>query len=161
MRIGSSRLRWGTVRRSGAMTEGQTIPKPVPYPDQITEPFWEATKEGRLTIQRCKTCGNRFFYPRERDPNCLSDDLEWITVSGKGRIYSFIVVRQPGHPSFNEDVPYIYAVITLDEDVRMYGNVKGIEIEDVEIDMPVEVYFEERGDQMLPQWKPAGAPDPA
>ena len=137
------------------MTEGQTIPKPVPYPDQITEPFWEATKEGRLTIQRCKTCGNRFFYPRERDPNCLSDDLEWITVSGKGRIYSFIVVRQPGHPSFNEDVPYIYAVITLDEDVRMYGNVKGIEIEDVEIDMPVEVYFEERGDQMLPQWKPA------
>ena len=143
------------------MTEGQTIPKPVPYPDQITEPFWEATKEGRLTIQRCKTCGNRFFYPRERDPNCLSDDLEWITVSGKGRIYSFIVVRQPGHPSFNEDVPYIYAVITLDEDVRMYGNVKGIAIEDVEIDMPVEVYFEERGDQMLPQWKPAGAPDPA
>ena len=143
------------------MTEGQTIPKPVPYPDQITEPFWEATKEGRLTIQRCRTCGNRFFYPRERDPNCLSDDLEWITVSGKGRIYSFIVVRQPGHPSFNEDVPYIYAIITLDEDVRMNGNVKGIEIEDVEIDMPVEVYFEERGDQMLPQWKPAGAPDPA
>ena len=114
------------------MTEGQTIPKPVPYPDQVTEPFWEATKEGRLTIQRCRTCGNRFFYPRERDPNCLSDDLEWITVSGKGRIYSFIVVRQPGHPSFNQDVPYIYAIITLDEDVRMNGNVNGIDIEDVE-----------------------------
>ena len=142
------------------MTEGQVLQKPVPIPDQITTPFWQATKEGRLTIQRCRTCGNRFFYPRERDPACLSGDLEWVTVSGKGRIYSFIVVYQPGHPAFNEDVPYIYALITLDEDVRMNGNVKGIPIEDVEIDMQVEVYFEERGGEMLPQWKPIGSADP-
>ena len=143
-----------------AMTEGQTIPKPVPIPDQVTGEFWDATKEGRLMIQRCRTCAARYFYPRERCPECLSDDVEWTDVSGKGRVYSFIVVRQPGHPGFNEDVPYVYAVITLDEDVRMFGNIKGIDIDDVEIDMPVEVYFEQRGDQMLPQWKPKGAPDP-
>jgi len=106
-------------------------------------------------VQRCIDCGNRFFYPRERDPVCLSDNLEWVEVSGKGRVYSFIVVRQPGNPAFGDDVPYIYAIVQLDEGPRMNGNVTGIPIEDVQIDMALEVHFEERGDQMIPQWKPA------
>ena len=71
------------------------------------------------------------------------------------------VSAQPGNPAFTPDVPYIYAIIQLDEGPRMNGNVNGIDIEDVEIDMQVEVYFEERGDQMIPQWKPVGAPDPS
>ena len=137
------------------MTQQPPRQKPVPVPDAVTTPFWEATKAGKLMVQRCIDCGNRFFYPRERDPVCLSDNLEWVEVSGKGRIYSFIVVRQPGNPAFADDVPYIYAIVQLDEGPRMNGNVTGIPIEDVQIDMLVEVHFEERGDQMIPQWKPA------
>ena len=135
--------------------------KPVPIPDAVTAPFWEATKEGKLMVQRDMDSGQVFFYPRERSPYTLSDRLEWVEVSGKARIYSFIVVRQPGNPAFTPDVPYIYAIVQLDEGPRMNGNVRGIDIEDVEIDMQVEVYFEERGDQMIPQWKPVGAPDPS
>lgn len=134
--------------------------KPVPVADAVTAPFWEATKEGKLMVQRDIDTGKVFFYPRERSPFSLSDRLEWVEVSGKARIYSFIVVRQPGNPAFAPDVPYIYAIVQLDEGPRMNGNVLGIPIEDVEIDMRIEVFFEARGDQMIPQWKPIGAPDP-
>jgi uncharacterized OB-fold protein len=136
--------------------------KPVPVPDAVTAPFWEGTKQGELRVQRCRACNTKFFYPRERCPNCLSDKLEWTKVSGKGRIYSFIVVRQPGNPAFNDDVPYIYALIQLDEGPRMNGNVKGTPVENVEIDMPVEVYFEKMSDDIyLPQWKAEGSADPS
>ncbi|MDP7619501.1 MAG: Zn-ribbon domain-containing OB-fold protein [Dehalococcoidia bacterium] len=130
--------------------------KPIPVADAVTQPFWDGTKEGELRVQRCQACGNRFFYPRERCPTCLSDKLEWGAVSGKGRIYSFIVVRQPGNPAFNDDVPYIYALIQLDEGMRMNGNVKVDDVESVNIDDRVEVYFDKLSDDIfLPQWRPA------
>ena len=86
----------------------------------------------------------------------MSDKLEWGAVSGKGRIYSFIIVRQPGNPAFNDDVPYIYALIQLDEGMRMNGNVKVDDVESVNIDDRVEVYFDKLSDDIfLPQWQPA------
>ncbi len=132
--------------------------KPIPMADPLTQPFWEGTKDGELRIQRCQACNNRFFYPRERCPQCLSDKLEWGAVSGKGRIYSFIVVRQPGNPAFNDDVPYIYALVQLDEGPRMNGNVKVDDVDSVNIDDRVEVYFDKLSDDIyLPQWQPASA----
>ncbi|MDA1096909.1 MAG: Zn-ribbon domain-containing OB-fold protein [Chloroflexi bacterium] len=130
--------------------------KPIPVSDALTAPFWEGTKAGELRIQRCLACNTKFFYPRERCPECLSDRLIWHKTTGKGRIYSFIIVRQPGNPAFNDDVPYIYALVQLDEGVRMNGNVTGIPVENVEIDMEVQVYFDKMSEDIyLPQWKPA------
>ena len=133
---------------------GRPPTKPVPEPDILTGPFWEGTKSGELRVQRCKSCDTKFFYPRERCPECLSNNLEWVKITGRGRVYTYTVVRQPGNPAFNDDVPYVFAIIQLDEGPRMNGNVKNIDPMQVQVDMPVEVFFEQRGEVMIPQWQP-------
>ena len=130
--------------------------KPVPIPGGLhgttlgdfTKPFWEATKRHELVIQRCRMCDRFFFYPRELCPVCLSDDLEWAPVSGRGRVHAFTIVYQPNDPRFNEDVPYVYAIIQLDEGARMISNVVGIEPHDVEVNMPVVAVY----DDITPDW---------
>src|SRR5659263_119497 len=89
--------------------------KPLPVPEHlgVTGPFWDGTKRHELMIPRCKQCDSLHFYPREQCPNCFSQDLEWVKVSGEARLHAFTVVHQPGHPGFNDDVPYVHAVIQL------------------------------------------------
>ncbi len=124
--------------------------KPLPRPEapELTKPFWEATKRHELVLPRCKDCDHFFFYPREVCPVCLSPKLEYARVSGKGRLHTFTVVRQPVNPAFNDDVPYIYAVIQLDEGPRMVSNLVECSIEDAKVDMPVTVVF----DDVTPEW---------
>ncbi len=136
------------------MTTEYTKPLPIPGGlhgttlGDFTKPFWEATKRHELVIQRCRMCDVFFFYPRELCPTCLSDNLEWAPVSGRGRVHAFTIVYQPNDPRFNAEAPYVYAVIQLDEGARMISNVIGIEPHDVEVDMPVVAVFED----ITPEW---------
>jgi uncharacterized OB-fold protein len=78
-------------------------------------------------------------------------------VSGRGRIYSFTVVRQAFDPSFAEGLPYVVALIEIEEDrtVRVLSNVVDVDPGQVEVGMPVKVSFEKRGDTVLPVFRPA------
>lgn len=125
------------------MTTGQKKPLPRPGNPELTKPFWEATKQHRLVLQRCKTCSHLFFYPRELCPECLSSDLEWVPVSGKGRVYSYTVVYQAQHPAFQAEAPYVFAMIQLEEGPKMVSNVVGCPIEQVKVDMPVIAVFDD------------------
>lgn len=131
------------------MTTEYTKPLPIPgglsgaTTGDFTKPFWEATKRHELVIQRCRTHDGFFFYPRELCPVCLSSDLEWARVTGRGRVHAFTIVHQPNDRAFAEDAPYVYAVIQLDEGARMISNVIGIPPEEVSVDMPVEAVFED------------------
>ena len=129
------------------MTTQYTKPMPVPMNPELSKPFWEATKRHELAMPRCKTCSNIFFYPREQCPVCMSDDLGWTRVSGRGRLYSFTIVHQTAHPAFQPESPHIYAVIQLNEGPRMPSNLVECELEDAEIDMPVEAVFEDVSDE--------------
>ena len=130
-------------------------PKPVPIPNELTRPYWEAAKEGRLVAQRCETCDNLFFYPREFCPRCLSAELTWEQISGKGRVYTYTIMRQAAHPAFQAEVPYIFGVVQMLEGPRMYTNIL-CGIDEVYVDMPVEVVFEPASDEInLVKWKPA------
>ena len=124
-----------------------------------TQPFWDATKEHRLTYQQCRLCGTSVFYPRDicPGPNCFGvGTLEWKESSGKGRVYSFTVLHQPAHPSFADDVPYVLAIIEFDEGWRMDSNVINIDPKDVTVGMPVEVVWEDATpDFTLPKFQPA------
>jgi uncharacterized OB-fold protein len=62
----------------------------------------------------------------------------------------------PPYEAFAGDVPYVIALVMLEEGVRMMANIIGIAPDEVTIDMPVEVFFEQRGDVALPQFRPAG-----
>jgi len=117
--------------------------KPLPYVHDETRPFWEGTKMHELKIQRCLNCERFYFYPRSICPHCLSDNTEWVKISGRGKIYSFTISHRPASPAFEKDVPYNIAIIELEEGVRMMSNIVECQNEDLRIDMPVEVVFDD------------------
>jgi uncharacterized OB-fold protein len=133
--------------------------KPVPVPDAVTGPFWEAAKQGRLLIQHCPQCGARQFYPQSSCRRCLSEALEWVESKGRGTIYSHSTVyRAPSRP-FEPDVPYIVALVDLDEGCRLVTNIVDVSPRDVRVGMPVEVVFDRITPEIsLPKFRPRGKP---
>ena len=129
--------------------------KPSPIITTLSKPFWDAAREERLILQKCGDCAKFIFYPRIFCPHCHSENLGWEKASGRGTVYSYTVVMNNPPSFFREDVPYIVAVIRLDEGVRMLSNIVGCSPEDVRCDMPVEVAFEKLSDEVtLPKFRP-------
>jgi uncharacterized OB-fold protein len=131
--------------------------RPRPRPSPTTRPFWEATAEGRFLIQRCGACRAAIFYPKSTCPSCGSVELGWEDASGRGVVHTFTVARRPTHPAFAGDEPYVVAVVELAEGPRVTTNIVGCAAEDVRVDLPVEVTFEEAGPDgiALPLFRPA------
>jgi len=106
-------------------------------------------------IQRCQACHRTIFYPRISCPFCASERLEWIESSGKGTVYTFSVVRNNPPSAFARDVPFVIAIVRLEEGVQMMTNIVGCDPEDVYCDMPVQVTFEKLNEEFtLPKFKP-------
>ena len=131
-------------------------PKPLPQPTPITQPFWDAAKERRLSIQRCASCERYIFYPRPLCPYCGSTELIWTDVSGRGVVYSYTIARRPTMRAFAEDVPYVIAIVELAEGPHMTTHIVDCEPEAVAIGMPVEATFEDANDEVtLVKFRPA------
>ena len=116
--------------------------KPLPVASPVTQPFWDGLRDGVLRIQRCEECSQHVFYPRTVCPHCLSDRLEWVTASGRGKLYSFTVVRRAMNPAFQEDVPYVFAIVELEEGIRVTTNVVNCDLEALRVDMPVKAVYD-------------------
>jgi uncharacterized protein len=128
--------------------------KPLPKPTATSRPFWDAAKRHELTLQRCGGCNAFIYYPRDRCPNCFSDQLRWQPVSGRGKVYSYTVVRRASTRSF-ADKPYVLAIVELDEGPRMTTNVEAPP-ESMKVGMPVTVCFDDvTPDRTLVKFKPA------
>ncbi|HEV7801491.1 MAG TPA: OB-fold domain-containing protein, partial [Burkholderiales bacterium] len=89
--------------------------RPIPVPDAATAPYWSAANEGRLVLPRCTACSRWHFYPRALCPYCSSDKLEWQSASGRGEVYSYTVVHRAPSPAFAAEVPYVVAIVELEE----------------------------------------------
>jgi hypothetical protein len=74
--------------------------------------------------------------------------MEWVPVSGRGRLHSFTIVYQPANAAFRDDVPYVYAVVQLDEGPRLVSNVVQCDPEALQVDMPLVAVF----DDVTPEW---------
>jgi hypothetical protein len=120
----------------------ETYNKPLPGPSALTAPFWEAAHEGRLELQHCKQCNSFQYYPRKVCGNCWSEDIKWQQCSGKGSVYSYSICRIPTFPGFEQDVPYVVAMVELEEGVRMTSNIIACPVTDVYIGMQVEAVFD-------------------
>lgn len=123
-------------------------PLPRPLSPEVTRPFWEAARRHELVMPRCMTCDHLFFYPRSECPRCLSNRLEWMRASGRGRLHTYTIVYQPANAAFRDDTPHIYAVVQLDEGPRMVSNVVQCDVDAVSVDMPLEAIF----DDVTPEW---------
>ena len=117
--------------------------RPVPAITPEMAPFWEAARRHELTAQRCLDCGTFRFPAREVCSGCLSRRAEWQRVSGRGRVFSVVVMHQASHPWFASRTPYAVVVVELDEGARMLSTVVGPEPHAIAIGMPVEVDFED------------------
>ncbi len=128
--------------------------KPLPKPTETSRPFWDAAKRHQLQLQQCGGCKAYVYYPRDRCPHCLSEKLDWKPVSGKGKVYSYTVVRRAATRSF-ADKPYILAIVELDEGPRMTTNIEAAP-ERIKIGMPVNVWFDDvTPEKTLVKFKPA------
>ena len=126
----------------------------APTPTPETAPFWAAAAAGRLSIQRCRTCGRHYFYPRSFCPACQSADVEWTDVSGRGRLVSYVINHRPLPPA-DLDVPQVIALVELEEGVRLLTNIVDSPAEPtaLPLDAPVSVAFEARGDLKVPVFR--------
>ena len=127
---------------------------PLPVPGYDNREFWEGCRRHELRIQRCTGCATTRFHPRPACPACAALDFEWITCSGRGRIFTWTVVHAPTLPAFRDRVPYAAGLIELDEKVFMVGQIRGIEPHAIRPGMRVRVEFDDlTEDVSLPHWR--------
>lgn len=115
-------------------------------PDDLPDfhmPFWRALQRHELHLQKCGGCGTLRYIPSEICPRCQAETYDWAPVSGKGRVYTYTVIRRGPTPAYQAEAPYVIAHVELDEGPRMISNLVGCDPEGVKIGMPVEVVFED------------------
>jgi uncharacterized OB-fold protein len=132
----------------------------LPTIDEDTQAFWDGTKDGKLLIRHCTACGAYHYYPRTFCPECWSESVEWTEASGKATLYTHSTVYSNDLPPFNQQVPYVAAVVDLEEGPRMMTRIVGADGDDLSIGMPLEATFEavdDEGDVVLVYFRPASA----
>jgi len=129
--------------------------KPLPKIDDISRPYWEAAKRHELMLQKCQDCGHYRYPPGLTCPSCLSDEMEWVRVSGRGTVHTWTVFHRVYHPAFDGDVPYAVVMVELEEGPRLATNLVDCKIEDIKVGMPVEVVFDDVTKEItLPKFRP-------
>jgi uncharacterized protein len=101
-----------------------------PAASELAEPFWDATREGRLVLPWCLDCGRAHFYPRRRCPHCRGGRFEWRDASGEGEVYAVSVQHRPGWMGLTDRVPYAVALVELDEGVRLMAGLDGLDADE-------------------------------
>jgi hypothetical protein len=137
-------------------TSGYALPLPRSQPEW--DFYWEKAKAHELWIMRCNDCNEAYFYPRAFCPGCHSRDTAWLRACGRGTLYAFSIVHRPPTPAFREAVPYVAAIVELEEGPRFPTNLVGVpfEPEAIKIGMAVEAVFEDvTAAVTLPKFRPA------
>ena len=107
------------------MTTDETWPVLPADPDDVTITWWDATREGRLLVQRCETCGHHQHYPRVLCTGCGGTDLGFGEASGSGTVVSHTTVHRAPHPDL--EPPYVVAIVALDEGPRLLTHLVGVD----------------------------------
>ena len=126
---------------------------PAIQQDNESRPYWEGLARGELRIQRCDVCSRAVFYPRSLCPHCHSQKLSWIVATGKGTIYSYTVAHQ-AYGVFAQDIPFVVAIVELEEGVRMMTRIIDAPRERIFLGLAVQVTFEKVGEDLtLPYFR--------
>lgn len=137
----------------GALDPGNPAPRLLPPLTPENRAFWTGGAEGRLMIQRCRTC-RRFVHPPGSSCPACGGELEPEPVSGRGTVFTFTINRHPYNPAV--PLPYVIAIVELVEQdgLRFTTNIVNCAPEDVFIGMPVRVVFEDHGEIHVPVFEP-------
>jgi len=128
--------------------------KPVPDVTALNREYFEGCAAGELRVRHCPKCDAVFRFSYTWCPECWSPEIDYRVASGKATVTHFSVVHRAPYEAFDEEVPYVVALVDLEEGVRMMCNVIGCAPDSVHIGMKVKVCFEQRGDVTIPQFTP-------
>lgn len=133
------------------------IQRPGLVTTTLTQPFWDSANDGQMLIQYCSDCGHHQHYPRNLCTNCWSKDLNWVSASGRGTVWTFTVVEKPGHPAWAAEVPYAIALVELEEGPRVMARILDCAPADVRVGLSVTLRptWDEQLKQMLLNFAPA------
>jgi len=132
-------------------------PRPIPQADEESREFYEGARRHELMLMRCRKCGTWRLPSRPRCHECWSTETEWARASGRGTLYSFGLMHQK-FPGFEEEIPYNYALVELEEGPRIVTNVVGVPNEELRVGMPVVAYYDDVSeDTTLVRFTPARA----
>lgn len=135
----------------------QTLRPPVGHDTAF---FWEGTAAGELRIQHCPTCGRVRHPPGPMCPSCGAEKQDWVVATGRGTVFSYVVHHHPKVPG--KQLPFVVALVELDEGVRMLGELIDVDPAAVHIGMPVAVALTRIDDELtLPFWRPQSAGRPS
>jgi uncharacterized protein len=139
-----------------AATERARPPRPHPALTQDNAFWFEGARAHRLLIQRCTSCGTLRHPPLPACGTCQSFEWDTVESSGRGVLYSFVVVHYPQVPSF--DYPLPIALVELEEGTRVVANIDGVEPDALQIGMELAVTFVDYDDDLsLPVFVPASS----
>lgn len=134
----------------------------LPVPDEDGAPFWEYAAQGELRVQACTACGRLRFPPRPCCPHCQSFDSEWLPMSGRGRIWSYVRPHPPLLPAYAAQAPYNVILVELADapHIRLAGNLvaspdaplNSVDPARLRIGARVQVVFTETGGMTVPRW---------
>lgn len=128
-------------------TKQRKIPSPTSNPE--TQPFWDAAAKGTFIVRRCAACGRVHWYPRAICPFCFSDKTAWQPATGRGRIYSYSVMRRAPEP-------YAIAYVTLEEGATMLTNIVDYDFNALKVGLEVKLVFKpSEGGPPVPMFTPA------
>lgn len=130
--------------------------KPLPKLNADSRPFWSGCKEHQLRFQKCNNCGHVRWPASIICPMCYSYDTDWIVASGRGKVFTFVVYHKAYHPGFQSDLPYVVAIVELEEGPHIFTNITACSPDQVRCDMPVEVTWEDITEEFsLPKFQPS------
>jgi uncharacterized OB-fold protein len=138
------------------MSDWSNVTRPIPVPNEWTRPFWDAAKAQVLKMQRCQSCGHFQHPPYATCVNCMSIDLKFEPVEGKGTIYAYTIMYHTGDKRFASAVPYASIIVELDAapGALMAGNLLDAEYTEAKVGRRVEVVFKKLNDDFtLPQFR--------
>ena len=117
----------------------------LPAPTELTSAYWDAARSGELVLQHCRSCERFVHFPESACPYCGGDELDWKAAPRRGTVHTFSVIHRTFAPGYGERTPYVIAWVELEGclGVRLFGNVTGIDPDDVRCGQLVEVIFED------------------
>jgi uncharacterized OB-fold protein len=131
-------------------------PKPTPPIFKVNQGFWEGSRLGELRLDHCQECEQIWFPPSNSCPNCLSTNIDWKAVSGRGTVWSWIWMHQRYGWAFDAEIPYLLVQVVLEEGPCFVATVRGVDKDQLRFDMPVKVAWEQRNEnQSIPVFVPA------
>lgn len=131
-----------------------TPAKPRPRIDAVSRGFWDNARARRLAVQRCDDCGDLHFPGSPVCPKCLSEKQSWVPVSGRGTLLSWVRFHRAYWDGFRADLPYLVALVGLEEGPMLMTNIVGDVPGSPTIGQGVEVVFETIDDEVtLPKFR--------